>query len=221
MKTRKAWMQDRDLDRLLGVRERVDSIRGGARVTCPLDEEWDLVVTLRPENGSPSISRLVVAPYGKSGREGGLTSRTLRSLKLGRVFDLFRQEAVGAWDDPLGPDGRLSRSGFTRVKPQSGRPGRRGHSDLFYASIAARYVAAVRSGSRAPVEKVAADLKLTADHVRDLLGVARKRGLLTRAPKGKAGGELTDLAKELLSESRPKGPDVNSVKSPAVGADFA
>jgi hypothetical protein len=191
-----------DVRRLLGVREFVTAVAGGAVVVFPIDDDWDAHVRLRPENGSPSVVGLSVKRnrYRRGWPPGGLTSRAIRKINLGTAFRLFRQEVLGAWDDPLGPEGRLTVRGFTGVRPaKRGHPGRRGHDDLTYAKVAALYARAVALGSRAPVRVVAQELVITIDHAKRLVGVARKRGLLTPGRRGRAGGELTDRARELLA----------------------
>jgi hypothetical protein len=65
------------------------------------------------------------------------------------------------------------------------------------------YVAALDGGSRHPVQDVARQLGQghNATFVRDAIHRARERGLLTRAPRGKADGELTEKALALLDEA--------------------
>ena len=65
---------------------------------------------------------------------------------------------------------------------------------------------AIASGSRSPVASVAKQLGETysADYVRDVLYQARSRGLLTPPKvKGRAGGDLTEKARTVLSEEAP------------------
>jgi hypothetical protein len=80
------------------------------------------------------------------------------------------------------------------VKIQAGKHRR----DDLYARVAEAYVAAFNAGSRTPAADVARRWKMSAGKIRDLLFKARRRGLLTAAPDGKLGGELTDKARELL-----------------------
>ncbi len=86
----------------------------------------------------------------------------------------------------------------------SRRPGSSGRDDRFYALVAAAYVAAIERGSRKPVVAAADTLSKAWEgtyeptYVRDLLHVARGRELLTRPPKGRAGGQLTEKARALL-----------------------
>jgi hypothetical protein len=117
---------------------------------------------------------------------------------------------------PLGEIERVAKGGFMRVMsalkstPELGerwgeafkdvpRPGRAGRSDRDYAELAARYVATIDDKSPAPVADLAREMSLDEMTVRHLLTAARKRGLLTPAPPGRAGGELTDKAIQLLA----------------------
>jgi hypothetical protein len=90
---------------------------------------------------------------------------------------------------------------WTLEKPNPGRPGR---DDLFYAQWAHRYVEALEVEPTKPVkhlEVTSDDPGVTGDEIRARLRRARERGLLTAAPTGRPGGELTDKAKRLLREA--------------------
>ena len=78
------------------------------------------------------------------------------------------------------------------------RVGRAGRNDLFYAEQAAHYVDIVKSGETKPLVKLAKALHLSTSQTRGILAEARKRDLLSPAPKGRAGGWLTDKAEEIL-----------------------
>ena len=79
------------------------------------------------------------------------------------------------------------------------RPGSAGRGDTHYAAVAASYVALLDAGDPRPVAALADQLHLSVTTVRNLLYKARERGLLTSAGRGRAGGQLTDKAKEMLS----------------------
>lgn len=136
--------------------------------------------------------------------EEGLTTRDLRAIRLGelyaRVCGILERGEKSDWsglgsqfDPPMPPD-----DWATELR-RTPRPGRRGRDDRWYADLAKAYV---DSGSRTPVKDLSEGLNLSASQVRNLLHEARRRGLLTRSAKGKAGGVLTDSAKELLDGSR-------------------
>ena len=79
------------------------------------------------------------------------------------------------------------------------RPGRAGRPDWPYALWAARYVEAVSENPLRPVARLTTQFP---DHsagcIRAILSNARRRGLLTAARQGLAGGDLTDKAKQVL-----------------------
>lgn len=88
---------------------------------------------------------------------------------------------------------------------------RRGTTDRFYAALSVEYVAALRRGSRRPVEHVA-DLvnaavegphRYRTTHIRDALIRAREKGFLEpRHPgRGKAEGWITARCEQVLTEA--------------------
>lgn len=194
-------------------------------VVLPLDEHWDSYVRLEAVEGQPVIAELRVlptlmdrpgtewlAPTLKSGDwtpdppAGGLTSRALRGVHLGRALELA-YEALGEFferERNLPRDLPTEFAADAVAVPR--RPGSKGRDDQFYAVVASMYVDALERGSRKPVVDAAAALSKARrgtyepTYVRDLLHVARQRGLLTRPPKGRAGGQLTDKARQVLDQ---------------------
>ncbi len=125
-----------------------------------------------------------------------MSSRYLRKITPAAAYDLadqwLRHPWVNAW---LGSAwGELVRA----------RPGRRGRDDLYYAEIAARYVAILRRNSASPTAELTEETeRRTSKHttiaqVQAMLYRARRRGLLTAAPLGRAGGDLTAKSEEVL-----------------------
>ena len=196
-------------------------------VVLPLDEHWDSYVRFVAEDGHPVVAELRVlptlmdqprdewlAPTLEDGAwippapSGGLTSRALRHVHLGRAVELA-YEHLDRWlererkrDKPLG-------STFAREAVKAPRrPGSAGREDRFYAVVASLYVDALEHGSRRPVVDVAERLSkgrggsYAPEYVRDVLHEARRRELLTRPPKGRAGGELTDKARTALDADK-------------------
>lgn len=83
------------------------------------------------------------------------------------------------------------------------RPGRRGSDPLVYATWAARYVAALRVDERRPAREMVRQLTergeyVTLKQVTNAVHRARRLGMLTPTPAGRAGGQLTARAVELL-----------------------
>lgn len=126
---------------------------------------------------------------------GAITTRWLRKLgnsaALSRVDEVLEGALVGEY---LGEEWRR------RVH----RPGRSGRPDAYYAEWALRYVAALGSESAVRTlveEEIAAGRHTTEAAVRAYINKARTRGLLTQAPSGRAGGELTKLGKRVLRDA--------------------
>jgi hypothetical protein len=86
------------------------------------------------------------------------------------------------------------------VKGRLPDPTKRGaRDDTYYATWAAHYVR-LAGVSSAPVAELAEKFGVTRDRVRNVLHLARQRGLLTRGTHGRAGGELTPKGDDALKE---------------------
>lgn len=146
------------------------------------------LVVSGPE-GEPTVTRVeVVNP------DGALTRRYLRGVGLGQVVDEVGR-VLADWS--------VSRRLGDTWRREVHRPGRAGRPDVHYAEWARRYVEALEV-SRSPIKHIVNDDRAKGDHrteqeVRAKVNRARDRGLLTRPPKGRAGGELTDRCRRLLS----------------------
>jgi hypothetical protein len=121
--------------------------------------------------------------------DSGITTRMLRDIHTGPLIASVRVAA--AQHKALfgsAPDLSVGR-----------RVGRAGRDDLYYAQWAAAYVAALAQSPH-PVDDLAAQHNRSASQIRNLVHACRKRKMLTAAPPGRAGGELTARAIELLRE---------------------
>lgn len=176
-----------------------------------LEDGWEARVRIVIQDGQPVPAELRVVRGRKTPDvpSGGLTTRAVREIPLwGAVDEAHRRlSPLVAADMPSWIAGSgLRRQGFTSDPLR--KPGRKGRPDRYYATIARAYLEAVRRGSRQPVKDVATELSaetggtISPAYVRDQLHVARSRSraLLTRPPKGKAGGELTEKALRALEE---------------------
>lgn len=84
--------------------------------------------------------------------------------------------------------------------PKHVRPGRKGHRIDHYLLWADRNAATVASGVRNPIAVLAVEYGENRNYVRDTINDARHRhGLLTDPGQGRAGGRLTNKARQLLS----------------------
>lgn len=143
----------------------------------------------------------------------GIPGRALRDLRLTVPLNLFSEFLRRIERDPAMAKQILGAHGIplgsTMVKR---RPGRAGRADDFYLAFAVAYVARLAKGSRRPVQDLAerppkaikgyvsSSSKASAATVRDIIHEARERGLLTRSPDGRPGGELTPKADQMLKD---------------------
>jgi hypothetical protein len=125
----------------------------------------------------------------------GINYEALRAVQLGAIqrelSELLTAEVEGGWVPAEIVEG-------FRSNP---RPGSRGRPHREYAAVAAMYVRLLGT-SKTPLRALVDELGpgYTAAAVRAMLNRARKHGLLTSAPSGRAGGELTEKARALLAE---------------------
>ena len=140
-------------------------------------------------------------PVRPAAPDPGVTTRMLRRIPLDEL-------RLAAWKHvrktiAVGP-GAWSRTnvyfrGWARDVETVPRPGRAGRADLAYAQAASAYVKALVG--KTPTKTLAADMALSESQVRNVLHEARRRDLLTAAPRGRAGGELTEKARRVLAEA--------------------
>lgn len=172
-----------------------------------LIERRETAVLARPLGDSPELDHLVNTvtevtwhALRRDASSSGIdiTGQLLRSIPYGELRDAavawLQQGILGhllaataeAWRDVRGAQPR--------------RLGPSGYSDLFYARVAARYASLVAAGEAQPMRRMSSEQEgVPIPTVRTQVSEARKRGLLTDAPRpGRAGGELTDKAIEIL-----------------------
>jgi hypothetical protein len=130
---------------------------------------------------------------------GGITARLLRDISVSDLEQTLQEALHESSTHPV------LRAIARDVDAHSERPGRRGRPDLHYARWAARYVDALRHSST-PNAHLADEAGLRPEQVRDAIHEARARGLLTKTGRGRAGGQLTTKAVNLLAEQERKRP---------------
>lgn len=81
------------------------------------------------------------------------------------------------------------------------RRGRRGRRDIEHALLARDYVKLIEQGDRSPNKTLAAEYRTTAKHIAKRIDQCRNKGFLAGSQVGRAGGELTSKAKNVLRES--------------------
>jgi hypothetical protein len=121
----------------------------------------------------------------------GVPARTVRALRPGAARREGGQVSYAAEQTPI------AQIETDRWTPRKG--------DVRLAQTAKLYVEALQTGSKRPVADVQDQLaqeghRYNATTIRTMLNRARKRGLLTPASKGRAGGDLTDEARKLLAK---------------------
>ena len=127
---------------------------------------------------------------------GGLTTRSLRKVHVDAIKRALRDLLERPHPGTMGerrrqdPNYRLWAEGFHR------RPGRGGRSDLEYAQLARDYVELLCEPGAS--KQLADSMFIDPAQVRNLLTEARRRELLSPAPRGRQGGELTQKALDIL-----------------------
>lgn len=124
-----------------------------------------------------------------------LTARLVRSVPFRELEAAMRRRLAGT-------DGvRISSPLAQRLKPLAApkrRPTRAAWTEHDLANLCAEYVALLDEPDPKPMDSLAKRRHLSAKYVRNL--IASVRGdLITHGPAGRAGGQLTDKAKEMLS----------------------
>lgn len=173
--------------------------------------DWELRYLVRQRGSVGEIVELAVRPSDAEPPQrsriwadrpadtvGGIPMRLLRlsSRELLELVADFQVWAMSATTSDPAVKRRLQQWGDDFSA--SARPGRKGRPPVEYARVAQRYVQLLNDPK--PLESLRAELGLSASQVRNVLYKARHDDLLTRAPKGRAGGELTQKAIDLLEQ---------------------
>lgn len=161
-------------------------------VTAHGDGWW---VVLELDGGSGELRGLRFVPL--EGADVDLSSRLLQRLRLGQL----RRQVSRVL--PVAGELLNLRYGPV-VDVAAAHPGRGGRPDAFYASRASHYVMALKLHPDRPISWLVAFLDdgSTAARWRAWLKEAERRGLLEGRPggaSGRAGGQLTDKARRLIS----------------------
>ena len=219
------WIGEWPTELMVGLSSVEDLTRNAeAWVMHPEFPGWRFLVTFSPA-GVPVGFRIeadkgfrmdpwlsgdpAIANAGHSPTAPPITARFLRQLPLGEIQNAARHavlKSAAADDRAREAPERSVTEHWERTFDETRRPGRRGRDDRFYAELAAAYVdrVQVKKPSARPVEDLANDMGYSPSQIRNLLYVARKRELLTSAPAGRPGGELTAKARHLLEAGEGK-----------------
>ncbi len=149
--------------------------------------------TIEPDHplGTTPPEHLAMLP------KGGLSRRLLKDVPVGAIVRYVKDELEAAVDDPL----IISSDLWEEVaQKRLSQPVRRG-DDRNHLMWAIRYEQATRKTDK-PIALLAEQYRFKPSQVRDLVAATRRRGLLTNPGRGRAGGVLTDKARQLLREEK-------------------
>lgn len=141
--------------------------------------EWRVFVQ-RATNGYGTVIAALRLEPRSADVQAGVTGPMLRALPM----SVLRAQAAQAMDGP-----------------GSGGPVRSSRRDLELALIAREYVDLLRDGNKTPVKVLSGRWDLPPGRVRQILRQARDRGMLTETRAGKAVGELTEKAQQILGRA--------------------
>jgi hypothetical protein len=137
---------------------------------------------------------------------GGISSTVLRQINI--------QEAADALRTALAVDDHRRENRESREKERAARLKeileREGISDSYLALLSSAYVRAVNDGQKNIQSHLGNFIAKGSSTVKGHLWQARKRGLLTEST-GRAGGQLTDKASEILRQIVPGGESLKSI----------
>jgi hypothetical protein len=183
-----------------------------------LPEGWEIWVFLDSEHGQPIVHEIRIAPtrVGTSYRkapEGGIKTRyrgllNFDELRL-RAFYVVVENASKLRERPQWQRDIAAWRTIEAVERELGgaqSPGRRRRTPELYVQVAASYLRNARRSRRVYAAMHETDFPFYhEDTLRDLVKVCRSKGYLTAAPKGRAGGQLTDRALRMLGPSESDG----------------
>lgn len=186
-------------------------------VEVAVGDEWTVAYRLVPQEGRPVVAEVRVYPRER-GSDAGRWSHDAAAVPLGGLpssvarSSIVTQDVLNAYPRIVRQMQKqhgaeaierafLTRHGFSRkAKEPPKHPGRAGRPDLFYAQLAREYVELL--GGPVPVNKALAKQRSYSEtYTRSLVHEARRRGLLTLSPPGRAGGTLTEKARDLLRDA--------------------
>ena len=182
---------------------RIGSEDDHALVSLDLGFGWVAYYKVIPQAGRPVIAEVRVSRWGNSTiPKGGLPGRLLQL----RTREVLRVAGEVLFEDDYIAEIAAS-VGFSRAfLDEPKRPGRGGRPDWYYAEIAQMYADLLNpkfgKPDRTPVETIAGKLRRSNASVRELVYVARSRGLLSplEPHTGKAGGQLTAKGRRALRQ---------------------
>jgi hypothetical protein len=154
---------------------------------------WSVIEECREENGRVVVTKLTIQPTTDTVPPGGVNSRVLRHVHVGRIFELLR---LAVMKYPAGMRAFIG--------PQKRRPRWARNNARFYAELAQDFCNVLDGktdaidGRQKPTASLAKMRRVPLKLLRSQLNLARKKGFLTKPGQGQTGGTLTKKAKDLL-----------------------
>lgn len=186
------------------------------------DGKWIVAARLVDQGGAPVFAEIRVFPNTELGPTGfkrasgewseleadvppgGVKQRgILREIRLDvlarNTAEHMRRIADAKGEQAEGIRNVLTRSGARLEWAERRHPqGRPPLEEAELAKAAAWYLAKARDGQPAPVRRAAKALNIAETTLRERLKRARRRGILSPAQRGVAGGDLTARGRELV-----------------------
>jgi hypothetical protein len=139
--------------------------------------------------------------------ERAITARSLRAIPFGELADVVRSLPVVRHE--RSDDGRIVKAlaswADKPIARPGSKPGRKPQSDLHYAQLA--YAYRLWQGTGHPLEWLAKIGCRSDAGLRTALRVARDRGFLTEAPRGRKGGKPTKKAYRVMDQYLTEHPE--------------
>lgn len=142
----------------------------------------------RKQTDTADLAALTTAPAPP------ITARLIRKLRLGEIELDLRER--------LGQSFYLTTYRTAEIERIRDQPRRR-KEDRFYLEIAAAYVGAMEGGgTNHPAQYLAEQFNRPEGTIYRWIHEARRRGLLSKTMRGKAGGDLTAKAEQLMLDMK-------------------
>lgn len=140
-------------------------------------------------------------------------ARTMREIPWGELVTVARPFLRAEAELRLDVMAQRGDHGLAQIQERAlrepgRRPGRRGHADEHFAQLAVAYEEWQRANK--PLAALAEQFSYSESGLRAAIATARRKGFLTPTQRGRAGGEATNKAKELLRRSGRQADDNKS-----------
>jgi hypothetical protein len=178
------------MEEVAAVMALMDSLRDSVGVDYQAVRVGPWLVYAPDHNGSGYPLSLVIVPNPTARAEDilfGITAGVLQKLRIADLRERYREQV-----EPM----LVAREWLVRFMNAAGNKRR---DDRFYAVASAAYARLTEAGETAPLRTMAEMAGLPVGTVRTQIREARRRGMLTGV-HGRAGGNLTERAAELIGE---------------------